>query len=136
MKSLRIAAAGVVCCLVSSPTIARADVVLDWNEIMVAVVADQPPTLMNRLAAITHLAVFEAVNAVTGEYQPYLTTVNPSSRASADAAAIAAAHDVLRHYRPDRARCSMRRARARSAGLPTGPPKRPASRSARRRRPA
>ena len=70
MNRLRIAAAGLAVCLMSRPTIARADVVLDWNEIMVAVVADQPPTLMNRLAAITHLAVFDAVNAVTGEYRP------------------------------------------------------------------
>jgi hypothetical protein len=99
---------------VSSPAIVRADAVLDWNAIMVAVVADQPPTLMNRLAAITHLAVFEAVNAVTGDYQPYLRMMNfPSHSASADAAAIAAAHGVLRHYRPDHADL-LDKARARS----------------------
>jgi hypothetical protein len=103
MNRLRIAVAGLAAFVLSGPTLARADVVLDWNDIMVAVVADQPPTLMNRLAAITHLAVFEAVNAITGEYQPYLTRVNLSSGASADAAAIAAAHGVLTHYAPERA---------------------------------
>ena len=44
---------------------------------------------MNRYAAIAQLAVFDAVNGVAG--------------ASADAAAIAAAHGVLRHYFPERA---------------------------------
>jgi hypothetical protein len=123
MNTLRIAAAGLAVFLVCSPTIARADVVLDWNEIMVAVVADQPPTLMNRLAAITHLAVFDAVNAVTGEYRPYLTTVNPSPGASADAAAIAAAHGVLKHYAPTGA-AMLDAARARSLSrIADGPAK-------------
>ena len=80
MKTQRIAAAGLCAALMFSPTIARADVVLDWNEIMVTVVADQPPTQMNRIAAITHLAVFEAVNAVTGDHKPYLGTVTSVAR--------------------------------------------------------
>jgi hypothetical protein len=54
-----------------SPSIARADVVLEWNEIVVAVVAETPPPQMNRIAAITHVAIFEAVNAVTGDHEPY-----------------------------------------------------------------
>lgn len=99
--------------LASSPALARADTVLDWNEIMVTVVADQPPTLMNRLAAITQLAVFEAVNGVTGDYQSHLAAANRSHGASADAAAVAAAHGVLRHYRPDHAdRLDAARARS------------------------
>jgi hypothetical protein len=75
MKKQRMAAVGLCAASMFSPPIARADVVLDWNEVMVAVVADQPPTNMNRVAAITHLAVFEAVNAVTGEHTPYLDPV-------------------------------------------------------------
>ena len=123
MKTQRIAAAGLCAALMFSPTIARADVVLDWNEIMVAVVADQPPTQMNRIAAITHVAVFEAVNAVTGEHKPYLRTAHPSPGVSPDAAAIAAAHGVLRHYLPDRAEL-LDAARIRSlAGIPDGPAK-------------
>jgi hypothetical protein len=124
MNRLSIAATGLAVLSLSSPTIARSDAVLEWNEIMVAVVADQPPTLMNRLAAITQLAVFEAVNAVTGDYQPYLGTVkSPSHRASADAAAIAAAHEVLRHYRPDHA-AVLDQARARSLdAIADGPAK-------------
>jgi hypothetical protein len=82
---------------------ASADVVLTWNEIMIAAVEDQPPPLLNRFAAITHLAIFEAVNAATGEYEPYLGTTDPRRGASAEAAAISAAHLVLRTYFPNRA---------------------------------
>ncbi len=63
-----------------TPAIGRADVVLEWNAIMVALVRDQPPPQMNRLAAITRLAVFEAVNAVTGEFVPYLGSLPPARR--------------------------------------------------------
>jgi hypothetical protein len=120
MKTQRIAAASLCAVVMFSPTIVQADVVLDWNEIMVTVVAEQPPTQMNRIAAITHLAVFEAVNAVTGEYQPYLAAVNTSHGVSADAAATAAAHRVLRHYAPDRA-AFLDAARSRSLGrIPDG----------------
>ena len=46
------------------------------------------------------LAMFEAVNAVTGDYEPYLGTVCAKTGASADAAAVAAAHRVLSTYFP------------------------------------
>jgi hypothetical protein len=45
--------------------------------------------------ASVQLAVFEAVNAITRRYRPYLGTVTALSDASAEAAAIAAAHDTL-----------------------------------------
>src|SRR5690242_14052888 len=82
------------------PALVKADVVLDWNAIMVATVSTQPPFPAARFAAITQLAVFEAVNAITREYQPYLGTITASSDASPEAAAIAAAHDVLKNYFP------------------------------------
>lgn len=41
--------------------------------------------------AIAHLALFEAVNAVTGDYKPYLGTITASPGASAEAAAVVAA---------------------------------------------
>jgi hypothetical protein len=114
----------VVCAgLVFGPAIARAGVVLEWNEIMVAMVQDQPPPVQNRFAAITQLAVFEAVNAVTGDYSPYLGTVTGTDGISADAAAISAAHGVLRQYFPDRA-AVLDAARAQSlAKIPDGPAK-------------
>jgi PAP2 superfamily len=85
----------------------HADVVLDWNAIAVRTLTTQTPPVnpfeQARLAAIIQLAVFDAVNAITGEYQPYLGSATAPTRgpltaplgASPDAAAIAAAHAVL-----------------------------------------
>lgn len=112
-------------CAVSTlvPGLASADVVLEWNAIMVGLVQDQPPPNMNRFAAITQLAVFEAVNAVTGEYTLYLGTVTPAHAASAEAAAVTAAHRVLRHYFPERS-ALLDKAQAHSlASIPDGPAK-------------
>ena len=79
------------------------DVVLDWNKIAVntATANGQNPFAQARYAAIVQLAVFEAVNAVTGEYRPYLGTIVAPPGASADAAAVQAACDVLVNYFPN-----------------------------------
>ncbi|HEY1336447.1 MAG TPA: vanadium-dependent haloperoxidase [Bryobacteraceae bacterium] len=82
------------------PAAANADVVLDWNLIMQTTVSSQTPFPQARFAAITQLAVFEAVNAITGDYKPYLGTITAPRGASAEAAAIAAAHAVLKNYFP------------------------------------
>jgi hypothetical protein len=98
--NLRRAFAMTVATLLLSTAMLRADAVLDWNTIMVATVSSQNPFAQGRYAAITQLAVFEAVNAVTHQYTPYLGTISAPPDSSADAAAIAAAHDVLRYYFP------------------------------------
>jgi hypothetical protein len=81
---------------------ARADAVLDWDSIAVTTLVDQgqSPFAQARYMSITQLAVFEAVNAITGDYEPYLGTVIAPVGASADAAAIAAAYRVLKNYFP------------------------------------
>jgi hypothetical protein len=86
--------------LLFGSAIANADVVLDWNAIAVdtAIANKQNPFAQARYAAIVQLAVFEAVNAITGEYHPYLGTIVAPSGASPDAAAAQAAHDVLLNY--------------------------------------
>ena len=91
-----------VALLVCSPIAARADVVLDWNAIAVSTLVSQgqSPFAQARFMAITQLAVFEAVNAITGDYKPYLGTVVAPVGASADAAAVAAAYRVLKNYFP------------------------------------
>ena len=82
-----------------------ADVVLEWNTIAVntAVANHQNPFAQARYAAIVQLAVFEAVNAITGEYQPYLGTITAPPGASAEAAAIEAAYQTLSTYFPNSA---------------------------------
>ncbi len=79
---------------------AKADVVSDWNAIMLAAVNSQNALAQSRYAAIAQLAVFEAVNAITGDYKPYLGTVKASRDASPEAAAVAAAYRVLVTYFP------------------------------------
>ncbi|MBB5329009.1 vanadium-dependent haloperoxidase [Tunturiibacter gelidoferens] len=80
--------------------VAKADAVLDWNVIAVntAVTNGQNPFAQARYAAIVQLAVFESVNAITGDYHPYLGTIVAPRDASPEAAAIQAAYRVLRTY--------------------------------------
>jgi hypothetical protein len=81
---------------------AHADVVLQWNEIVMSTLDANKvnPFEAARVAAIAQTAVFEAVNAVTGRYEPYLWTVSAPPGASPRAAAVTAAHGVLVHYYP------------------------------------
>src|SRR5215831_17927287 len=95
------------------PVLGKADVIIDWNTVMQAIVSTQPPFPQARFAAITQLAVFEAVNSITHDYQPYLGTITAPPGASAEAAAIAAAHTVLKGYFPGSA-LSLDAARATS----------------------
>ena len=85
------------------PVAASPDVVLQWNAIAVTTVASQAPYAQARYMAITQLAVFEAVNTITGDYEPYLGTIDAPDGASADAAAVAAAYAVLIYYFPGNA---------------------------------
>ena len=112
-----------VAALLLGSAAANADVVLDWNNIMVATVSGQNPFSQARLAAITQVAVFEAVNAVTGDYTPYLGTISAPPGSSAEAAAVAAAHTVLKNFFPAAA-ASLDAAQANSlASIPDGPAK-------------
>jgi hypothetical protein len=88
--------------LILGSNFAKADPVLDWNAIAVntAVINHQNPFAQARYAAIVQLAVFEAVNAITHQYQPYLGTITAPPDASAEAAAIEAAYQVLSTYFP------------------------------------
>src|SRR5262249_968737 len=77
--------------LIGGTAVARADVVLDWNTIMMSTLATQNPFAQARFAAITETAVFEAVNAITGDDDPYLGPLTPRPAGAAPAAAAAAA---------------------------------------------
>ena len=82
---------------------ARADAVTEWNEIMETTIATDDPYLRLRTAAIAQLAVFEAVNSILGNYEPYAGSIAAPPGASPEAAAISAAHRVLRALHPERA---------------------------------
>jgi hypothetical protein len=98
----------------------RADVILDWNAIMQAAVNSQPPFPQARFAATTQLAVFEAVNAIKRDYQPYLATITAPASASPEAAAATAAHDILKNYFPGMAATLDSALASSLAGIPDG----------------
>ena len=129
-KGQALAVAVVVCLLTAAP--AWADVVSHWDEIAVRTLTTQTPALspfaQARFAAIVQLAVFDAVNATTGEYNGYLGSpvartsgpiVAPAG-ASSEAAAIAAAHAVLVNYFPASAAALDTERSASLAAIPDG----------------
>lgn len=91
---------GAILCTLLTPFTARADTVLNWNEIAVstAIANGQNPFVQARTNAIVQLAVFEAVNAITHEYESYQGVVVAPGTASVDAAAAQAAYRVLRTF--------------------------------------
>jgi hypothetical protein len=90
----------VACALGASPV--RADTVTEWNAIMEAVVSAPPSNsvIQTRWGAMVQLAVYEAVNSITGDYEPYLGTIDAPEGSSLDAAVIMAAYDTLAALRP------------------------------------
>ena len=100
---------------------ARADTVTDWNAIMQTTVASGNANIQARSGAIVQLSVFEAVNAVIGDYEPYLGTIAAPAEASPDAAAVAAAYRTLITLYSGSA-ATLNPARAASlAAIPDGP---------------
>src|SRR5256714_13503640 len=74
--------------------------VIEWNRTLLAIVRTpgaQPVTVHStRSFAILHAAIYDAVNAIDRRHKPYLVTVpGVSPNASQEAAAAAAAHEVL-----------------------------------------
>ena len=108
--------------LLASAAAAHADTVLDWNAIA-ASLATGSPFNQARVLATTQLAVFEAVNAIEKNYEPYLGTVVAPAGASADAATIAAAHGVLTVLVPGSLTTLNNLRTAALAAIPDGPAK-------------
>ena len=74
---------------------ANADVVTEWNVTAIDASAQTNALVQSRALAITHAAVFDAVNAIAGKYKAYLAEVKAPAGASQEAAATASAHAVL-----------------------------------------
>ena len=74
--------------------------VIQWNRNLLQIVrtpgAQSPTVHPTRSFAIMHAAIYDAVNAIDRTHRPYLVRLNGVPRsASQDAAAVAAAHQVL-----------------------------------------
>jgi len=85
-------------------TAAHADVIMDWNAKADALAVEKQ--LLNapnaRGQAMLHIAMFEAVNAIDRRYAPYKLNLTADRATSREAAAAAAAHDVLLSLHPDK----------------------------------
>jgi len=83
----------------------RADTVTEWNQNfeLAAKAAAQLPPIEARSAAIVQVAVFDAVNGIEQQYEPYFVTESPPHGARGDAAVIQAAYITLKALYPAQA---------------------------------
>ncbi len=123
MNAKRLLAVSSVLCL--GTIAARADVVTDWNDkaVAFAVSRNMGPPPAERIMAMTHLAMFDAVNSIERKYRPYLVQLTVAATASKQAAAAAAAGTVLAGVDP-RGPAEMKAAlEAYLASIPNSPDK-------------
>jgi hypothetical protein len=91
-----------VALLLAMPSAARADAVMLWNNTLLSIIPQTsglltsgPPEVAREIAMVD-TAMYDAVNAVTGEkYKPYAFAAGPIPDASADAAALQAGFTVM-----------------------------------------
>jgi hypothetical protein len=79
------------------------NVVTDWNTIASTTIvsnAGNPPPSSAVWFSYSSLAAYDAVNAITGEYEPFYYRIAGPANASIEAAAVAASHRVLVNYFP------------------------------------
>jgi hypothetical protein len=95
MSTKRLLVLSAVLCLGTIP--ARADVVTDWNGKAVAFAVNRNigPPPAERIMAMAHLAMFDAVNSIERKYRRYLVQLTVIPTASKEAAAATAAGTVL-----------------------------------------
>lgn len=110
-------------CVAAAP--ASADAIGDWNQKAVAFVEarQMPPPNGERVMALVHLAMFDAVNSIDRRYRPGMTQLAASATASKEAAAAAAAGTVLAGLDPKSAAEMKGVIVAYLAAIPAGEPK-------------
>ena len=81
---------------------AAADVITDWNDRAVkhVLARNLAPPQAERIIAMAHLAMFDAINSIEHRYQPYVIQLAAGGSASKEAAAAAAAGSVLAATNP------------------------------------
>jgi len=94
---LKLVAVGTFLGVACWPQPSAADVVTDWNNAALEAIKttrDNPP-MATRKMAIEHIAIFDAVNGIQRDFQPYHVTERAPAGASIEAAIAAAAHTAL-----------------------------------------
>jgi len=71
------------------------NVVVQWNQTLQTLFVGTGPGIHIRALPMMHIAMFDAINSIEELYTPYLGQVKSSRGGSAEAAAAAAARDVL-----------------------------------------
>ena len=88
-----------ICLLVilAIPALARADVILDWNEVTLDTIqrTSTPPPVAAWALAMTHVAIYDAVNSIEPIHQSFRVYAPDSADTSREAAAAQAAFRVL-----------------------------------------
>jgi len=95
MQNVRSCARTATLAFVLVCSIARADVITDWNLAATNATATIGSPAQARVLATAHAAAFDAVNAIQPRFTPYLKEFSAPAGASADAAAAAAMYTVL-----------------------------------------
>jgi hypothetical protein len=102
-----------------------ADVITDWNNVLLEAIRTDSMNAIRatRVMAMTHTAMYDAVNSIDDTHFPYLVNQNVPGTTSREAAAAQAAHDVLLSVYPAQ-QVTLATALSNSlAGIPAGPAK-------------
>ncbi len=93
------------CWLALGASLSHADVVIDWNQVTLQAIrtGKETPQRASRALAMTHTAIYDAVNSIDDTHQPYLVNLDVPASTSREAAAAQAAHDVLVSVYPGQA---------------------------------
>lgn len=91
-------------CVAGLAATATADVVTDWNKILLDSIAatNVAPPAASRMMAMVHTAQFEAINSIDRQYRCYNAYLNCAPNSDRTAAAAQAARDVLTSLFPTR----------------------------------
>lgn len=86
-----------VCLLLTDTSAIRADEVIHWNDVLLDSVRAErtPPPAASRKMAITHIAIYDAVNSIVQSHDHYLFFMPAPADLPLDAAIAAAAHATL-----------------------------------------
>jgi hypothetical protein len=115
----------VLLALISLPAQVQTDVVSEWNvtTAQAAAAAGLLPQRQQRVAAMVHVAIHDAVNSIAPQYESYAVHLPLTAHASIDAAVVQAAYGVLTRLLPSQA-TTLDAARSTSLSkIPDGPAK-------------
>lgn len=117
--SIRLAAVMPVLCPCA---LIAGNVVTDWNETALQAIRNlgTPPPVASRALAITHAAIYDAVNSASPTGQAYRWQLNTAPGTSVQAAAAQAAHDALTALFPSQSAAFSQRLNEHLSGIIAG----------------